>query len=113
MSVGNRRLFNRTSNSFRCEIKEQIGKRYLDRNHYFYTHFSPIIVLKRNLSECALPYFAIISTKISHQVNQLIEKKRRIFQEYSNVLRLNSYRQRLNGPLLYKQVVQLNRVTLI
>lgn len=116
MSVGNRRLFNRTSNSFRCEIEEQIGKRYLDRNHYFYTHFSPIIVLKRNLSECALPYFAIISTKISHQVNQLIEKKRRIIffrniQTYCDWIHTN--RQRLNGPLLYKQVVQLNRITLI
>lgn len=41
------------------------------------------------------------------------EKKDNLFQEYSNVLRLNSYRQRLNGSLLYKQVVQLNRVTLI
>lgn len=41
------------------------------------------------------------------------EKKNNLFQEYSNVLRLNSYRQRLNGSLLYKQVVQLNRITLI
>lgn len=41
------------------------------------------------------------------------EKKDNLFQEYSNVLRLNSYRQRLNRLLLYKQVVQFNRVTLI
>lgn len=40
------------------------------------------------------------------------EKKNNLFQEYSNDW-IHMNRQRLNRLLLYKQVVQLNRVTLI